>query len=126
MKIEQQMVAEFHVAALQPDPKIPTIPSEQVQKLRLTLHLEEAVTELKEAFAANDIVQIADSIGDALYVVLGTAQACGIDIELIFHEIHRSNMTKFIDGSFREDGKYVKGPSYQKANLKPLIEAQSK
>lgn len=125
MKIEQQMVGEFHVAARQPDPLVPTMPSESVQKLRLALHEEEAVKELREAFESGDIVKVADSIGDSLYVVLGTAMACGIDIEPIFHEIHRSNMSKFIDGSFREDGKYLKGPSYEKADLAPIIERQS-
>jgi predicted HAD superfamily Cof-like phosphohydrolase len=124
VKREQEMVAEFHLAARQNDPLVPTIPSAAVQKLRLNLHTEEAVDELRDAFASGDIVKVADSIGDALYVVLGTAIACGINIEPIFDEIHRSNMTKFIDGTFREDGKYVKGPSYERANLAPLIASQ--
>jgi predicted HAD superfamily Cof-like phosphohydrolase len=120
----QEMVGEFHVAAQQDDPGFPSIPSRRVQELRLKLHEEEAVTELREAFESRDILKVADAIGDALYVVLGTALACGIDIEPIFEEIHRSNMTKFVDGTFREDGKYVKGPSYVKAQLGPIIAAQ--
>lgn len=123
---EQSMVAKFHVLARQPDPTSPTMPSEHVQNLRLALHQEEAIDELRDAFASGDIVKVADSIGDALYVVLGTACACGIDIQPIFREIHRSNLTKFIDGTFREDGKYLKGPSYERANLAPIIEAQTR
>lgn len=40
-----------------------------------------------------------------------------LPIEEVFDEIHRSNMTKFIDGHRREDGKWIKGPSYTPANL---------
>ena len=50
--------------------------------------------------------------------------AYGIDMEPIHEEIQRSNMSKFIDGHLREDGKWVKGPSYSPADIKPIIEAQ--
>lgn len=120
------MVREFHIPARQDAPAMPTIPSIKVQELRAKLHYEEAVIELVDAFVEGDIVKVADSIADALYVILGTAVACGIDIEPIFEEVHRSNMTKFIDGTFREDGKYVKGPNYQPADIAGVLAKQFK
>jgi predicted HAD superfamily Cof-like phosphohydrolase len=124
MKKSQQSVRLFMFKAGQSAPLRPTVPDSVTRALRLKLHLEEAVTELSEAFEKKDIVLIADSIADSLVVVLGTAVACGIDIEPIFDEIMRSNMTKFIDGHRREDGKWVKGPSYTPANIAPLIQDQ--
>jgi predicted HAD superfamily Cof-like phosphohydrolase len=125
MNKAQNQVAAFMSAAGQDLVKSPTIPIEEVCKLRVDLILEEA-DELDTALINNDIVEVADAIGDLLYVVLGTAIACGINIAPIFEEIHRSNMTKFIDGHRREDGKWIKGPSYTPANLTPIIEAQIK
>lgn len=120
MKNEQKQIEEFMKAARQELPLTPTIPSHEVVALRIDLMLEE-MTELITAMHAKNLVETADGIGDLLYVVIGTASACGIDIEPVFHEIHRSNMTKFIDGTFREDGKYVKGPSYSKADIESIL-----
>lgn len=139
----QQMVREFHENSGATINDKPTILSDKDQILRVKLIEEEGKELAFDAFGwqevyANagkvigftkgksmDLVETADAIGDLLYVVLGTAVSCGIDIEPVFAEIHRSNMTKFIDGHRREDGKWIKGPSYEPANLKPIIDAQS-
>lgn len=120
MKIEQEMVREFMLAAGQAVCNIPTIPSEYDSDLRVALIREELI-ELDLALTNADLVEVADAIGDLLYVVLGTAVACGIDITPIFHEIHRSNMSKFIDGYKSPSGKWIKGPSYSPANLTQFI-----
>lgn len=132
MKREQEQVREFMLKAGQECPEKPTIPQIPVMILRRSLIAEE-LEELNEAFSIGcgydpeqAKVFIADAIADLLVVVLGTAVACGIDIDPIFQEVMRSNMTKFIDGHCREDGKWIKGPSYSPANIKPLLEAQSK
>ena len=46
----------------------------------------------------------------------------GLPLSAIFDEVHRSNMTKFIDG-FRDplDGKWRKGPLWTPPNLEPII-----
>jgi predicted HAD superfamily Cof-like phosphohydrolase len=49
---------------------------------------------------------------------------CGLDGEPLFNEVHRSNMTKFIDGRRREDGKWLKGPGFEPPQLQRLILAQ--
>src|ERR1017187_10166279 len=57
--------------------------------------IKEELEELSDAmYTPNGIVEVADAIGDLLYVVLGTAVTFGIDMDPIFDEIHRSNMTK--------------------------------
>lgn len=63
--------------------------------------------------------QIAKELADVLYVVYGTADAFGIDIDRVFAEVHRSNMSKLVDGKplKREDGKVLKGPNYTPPNL---------
>lgn len=122
MTKEQEQVREFTLKAGQECPERPIIPYVQIRNLREDLIFEEA----SELAGANDLENVADALADLMYVVLGTAVAYGIDLEPIFQEVHRSNMSKFIDGHRREDGKWIKGPSYSPANLQPIIEAQSK
>lgn len=67
----------------------------------------------------------ADAYADLLYVVYGAAIAYGLDMEPIFAEVQRSNMTKLFDGyKHPETGKWIKGPKYSPANLKPIVDAQ--
>lgn len=76
-------------------------------------------SELMEAWHDQDVVEIADAIGDLLYVVLGSAAAAGIDVEPIFNEIQCSNMTKS-----RNEGRsplHPKGENYQPPDLKSIL-----
>jgi len=59
-----------------------------------------------------------------LVVVLGAAVAWGIDISPVFMEVMRSNMTKFEDGYRRNDGKWMKGPSWQPPDIASILAAQ--
>lgn len=123
MWIEQSDVRDFMRRAGQNCPPRPQLPQKEIAELRARL-IEEELHELKDSFADEDLVQVADAVGDLLYVVLGAAVACGIEIEPIFREIHRSNMSKFVDGIRRSDGKWLKGPSYTPANLAPILAQQ--
>lgn len=120
MTKEQLEVLTWMNLAGQEIPSQPSCPDIKIQQLRIDLITEE----LNELEDAEHIFDVADALADLMYVVLGTAVAYGIDLEPIFQEVHRSNMSKFIDGHKREDGKWIKGPSYSPANLKPIIEAQ--
>jgi|SRR5271165_4477122 len=123
MTKEQEQVKEWMKLAGQdcPEKPIENLP-DKVHNLRWDL-ISEEMDELENAC---DLVAVADALGDLMYVILGYAVAHGIDLEPIFQEVHRSNMSKFIDGHRRENGKWIKGPSYSPANLQPIIEAQSK
>ena len=124
------MVREFHDKAGAIINDKPALIDPNTCRLRCNL-IQEELDELADAMGLGlegepqNLVEVADALGDLLYVVLGTAVSFGIDIEPIFEEIHRSNLTKFIDGYRRGDGKWVKGPSYTSVNLKPILEEQS-
>lgn len=123
MKQEQQQITDFMIKAGQDCPEKPTLPTRAVGHLRITL-IQEELDEFTEALAHNDIVEAYDAILDLLVVTIGAAIALGLEIEPGWQEVHRSNMSKFIDGHRREDGKWIKGPSYSPANLKSIIQQQ--
>lgn len=119
---EQRMVAEFHAAACALSQDRLAMPPRAVAEFRLKLIAEE-LDELRAAVANDDVVKIADGLGDLLYVVYGAGLAFGIDLEPVFAEIHRSNMTK-VGGPVREDGKLLKPAWYEPPDLKRVLEAQ--
>ena len=95
-------------------------------KLRFDLMAEEN-NEYFEAAKNNDLVEVADALGDMLYILCGTILEHGMQykIEEIFNEIQRSNMSKLgKDGKpiYREDGKVLKGPNYFKPNILEILE----
>lgn len=65
-----------------------------------------------------------DAVLDLLVVVIGTAIANGTELPEGWLDVDRSNMSKFIDGHRRGDGKWVKGPSYSPTNLLPILQRQ--
>jgi predicted HAD superfamily Cof-like phosphohydrolase len=94
-------------------------------ELRFNLMKEEN-EEYLEAVQNNDIVEIADALGDMLYILCGTILEHGLQhkIEAVFDEIQRSNMSKLgEDGKpiYREDGKVMKGPNYFKPSFEAIL-----
>ena len=94
-------------------------------KLRYDLMKEEN-EEYLEACENNDLVEIADALGDQLYILCGTILKHGLHdkIEEVFNEIQESNMSK-LDGNgepiFREDGKILKGENYFRPNIEDIL-----
>lgn len=117
------MVQEFHTQFEIPIATTPSIPDEATQTLRTRL-IEEEFQELQEAMHNKDLPNMAKELADLLYVVYGTAVSLGIDMEPVFKEVHRSNMSK-VGGYKREDGKWVKPPTYSPADIQPIIKNQS-
>ena len=94
--------------------------------LRYNLMKEEN-EEYLQAAKEGDLVEIADAIGDMLYILCGTMLKHGLQdkMEEIFLEIQRSNMSKLDrDGNpiYREDGKVMKSELYFKPDIKRIIE----
>ncbi|MEQ8420998.1 MAG: nucleoside triphosphate pyrophosphohydrolase family protein [Arenibacter algicola] len=94
--------------------------------LRFNLMVEEN-KEYLEAANNNDLVEVADALGDMLYILCGTILEHGMQykIEEVFEEIQRSNMSKLgEDGKpiYREDGKVLKGPNYFKPNIVDILD----
>ena len=99
---------------------------ESTIELRYRL-MQEENDEYLEAARKKDLVEIADALGDKLYILCGTILAHGLQDKIVevFDEIQRSNMSKLsADGTpvIREDGKILKGPNYFKPNLKSILE----
>ena len=95
-------------------------------ELRFNLMKEEN-EEYLEAVQNNDIVEIADALGDMLYILCGTILEHGLQhkIEEVFDEIQRSNMSKLDEQGqpiFREDGKILKSNLYFRPNIKDILE----
>ncbi|QLE02143.1 nucleoside triphosphate pyrophosphohydrolase family protein [Galbibacter sp. BG1] len=94
--------------------------------LRHNLMAEEN-DEYLAAATNNDMVEVADALGDMLYILCGTILEHGMQdvIEDVFNEIQLSNMSKLgEDGKpiYREDGKVLKGPNYFKPDIKKILE----
>ncbi|MBM4123640.1 MAG: hypothetical protein FJ246_01580 [Nitrospira sp.] len=118
----QLMVEEFHRRFEILIETAPSVPDDATKSLRVRL-IQEEFEELQEALAGHDTAAIAKELADLLYVVYGTAVSCGIDMEPVFQEVHRSNMSK-VGGHKRADGKWVKPPTYSPACLQPILAAQ--
>ena len=120
-------VKEFHEAFGIQNNEAPTtaLSKEEIQ-LRHDL-IKEENEEYLEAALNGDIVEIADALGDQLYILCGTMLKHGLQhkMEEVFDEIQRSNMSKLgADGKpiYREDGKVMKGPNYFKPDIKSILE----
>jgi predicted HAD superfamily Cof-like phosphohydrolase len=120
MKKEQEAVKDFHKEFGIAISESLTLSDEKVRKLRVKLIWEE-LNELMEAYNNKDLVEVADALGDLMYVVLGAAVSHGINLEAVFWEIHRSNMTK-VGGHKDESGKWIKPDTYDPADIKGIIE----
>jgi predicted HAD superfamily Cof-like phosphohydrolase len=119
----QRMVQEFHEQFDIHVSPAPSVPDEPTQILRKRL-IQEEFEELQEAMQEKDLPSIAKELADLLYVVYGTAVSLGIDMEPVFREVHRSNMSK-VGGYKRADGKWVKPPTYSPASLDKILEGQT-
>jgi predicted HAD superfamily Cof-like phosphohydrolase len=125
MKTVLDLVTHFHQSFGIPARAIPTAEIPEAE-MRFEIMREEN-EEYREACEKQDLVAIADALGDQLYVLCGTIIAHGLQdkIEAIVSEIHRSNMSK-LDGNgqpiLRADGKILKSESYFRPDLKPILE----
>lgn len=125
MKKQLEAVKLFHETFGQENGTEPRLISSSEQVLRYNLMAEEN-DEYLEACVKQDLVGIADALGDKLYILCGTILKHGMQhiIEDVFDEIQASNMSKLgKDGKpvFREDGKILKGEDYFRPNISKFI-----
>ena len=125
MKKQLKAVEEFHNAFGQNNGKLPRKLKADEYELRHAL-MQEENDEYLDACDENSLVDIADALGDQLYILCGTILRHGMQhiIEDVFDEIQSSNMSKLgEDGKpiLREDGKILKGPGYFKPDLTKFI-----
>lgn len=125
MKETIRKVEVFHEAFKQKNGAGPMLLLTEESDLRHRLMAEEN-NEYLEACDKEDMVEIADALGDQLYILCGTILKHGLQhkIEEVFNEIHLSNMSKLdADGKpiYREDLKILKGPNYFKPDIRSII-----
>lgn len=119
-------VKEFHEAfALPVRHEMTAELSEKEMMLRFNLMKEEN-EEYLEAAKRGDIVEIADALGDMLYILCGTINAHGLQDKMseVFEEIQRSNMSKLDENGrpiYREDGKVMKSDRYFKPDIAGIL-----
>jgi len=127
MNDQLKKVNEFNTVFKVGDaPGSPTLLTQKEQLLRYNLMVEEN-REYLDACKEGNLVEIADALGDQLYILLGSILRHGMQDKIIdvFNEIHASNMSKLDSNGnpiFREDGKILKGENYFKPNLKQFID----
>lgn len=125
MKTQLTKVQYFQDTFKQPVSQTPTLISREQSILRFGLMKEEN-KEYLQATEDNDLVEVADALGDQLYVLLGTINTHGMQhiIEKVFNEIHASNLSKLDDNGnpvFRSDGKVLKSKNFFEPNLKQFL-----
>ena len=137
-KLILNLVKDFQVAFRQDVAKEQTLVSYETGNLRYEL-MKAKNEEYRQAVLDNDFTEIADALGDQLYVLCGTILSHGLQdsIQDVFTEIHRSNMSKLDDngepiingeGDFydatRPEGKILKSKNYFKPNIASSLKSQ--
>ena len=129
MKNKIAAVHEFHSAfglGINNTPKADLGSKKNLLRYEL---MREENEEYLEAANNDDLIEVADALGDMLYILCGTIIEHGMQhkIEEVFNEIQRSNMSKLgANGKpiYREDGKVLKGPNYFKPNIQAILDKE--
>ncbi|RZP04323.1 MAG: hypothetical protein EVA43_02535 [Flavobacteriales bacterium] len=126
MKNKIKAVYEFHKAFGLGIQNSPTAKLDTHRNLLRYKLMREENEEYLDAANNRDLVEVADALGDMLYILCGTIIEHGMQhkIEEVFDEIQKSNMSKLgTDGKpiYREDGKVLKGPNYFKPDINSIL-----
>ncbi len=126
MKKQLDHVAKFHEVFKYGNEASPVGEvSESTYTLRHRLMAEEN-EEYLEAAKRGDLVEVADALGDMMYILCGTILKHGLQdmIEEVFEEIQRSNMSKLDENGnpiYREDGKIMKSANYFRPEIAKIL-----
>lgn len=114
-------VREFHSVFGMPIRNKPEWVTER-EELRKELILEE-FKEFWDEIEARDLSKAAKEACDIIYVLHGMFAEFGVDLDAVFTEVHRSNMSKLWENGevrYREDGKVLKPPTYSPADVEKV------
>jgi predicted HAD superfamily Cof-like phosphohydrolase len=126
MKRKIEAVTQFHQAFGLGIKNSPTADLGEAKNLLRYKLMREENEEYLEAANNNDLNEVADALGDMLYILCGTIIEHGMQgvIEEVFEEIQRSNMSKLGENGkpiYRDDGKVLKGPNYFTPNFDKIL-----
>jgi predicted HAD superfamily Cof-like phosphohydrolase len=119
-------VRQFHDAFGIPNADKPTADLSKDDILLRYKLMREENEEYLEAAEKGDLIEVADALGDMLYILCGTILKHGLEDKMaeVFEEIQRSNMSKLDkDGKpiYREDGKVLKSDQYFKPDIEGIL-----
>ncbi len=119
-------VREFHDSFGIENKNSPTVEVSYETKLLRYKLMREENEEYLEAAQSGDLVEVADALGDMLYILCGTILSHGLQHKIVdvFEEIQKSNMSKLdADGRpiYRSDGKVLKSDLYFKPDIKRVL-----
>ena len=120
------MVSDFHDAFKIGNEDAPIGEIKQSDYMLRYKLMREENEEYLEAAENGDLIEVADALGDMLYILCGTILKHGMQhkIEEVFAEIQRSNMSKLDENGqpiYREDGKVLKSKLYFKPDIKTIL-----
>jgi predicted HAD superfamily Cof-like phosphohydrolase len=121
MMKQQEQVKTFQLAFNHPVASKPTF----MDKYRAEARMNWVKEEVDEFLEADNVIDQADALVDALYFILGSAVEIGVDLEPVFDIVQKANMAKlWADGKphFRTDGKVIKPEGWQAPE--PQIQAE--
>ena len=119
-------VRTFHEAFGIPNAEAPTATIGDREALLRYKLIREENEEYLDAALRGDLVEVADALGDILYILCGTLLKHGLEhkIDEVFREIQRSNMSKLDPNGkpiYREDGKVMKSELYFKPDIATIL-----
>lgn len=128
-------VTAFHYVTETPVLTEPQLPSDERLMLRAELIREESRETIDALHSGHSpavrdaLVEIADGIIDAIYVLVGTGLELGLPMQALWDEVQRSNMAKAVeqttDGSFkvkkRADGKVLKPEGWEPPDIRGVL-----
>ncbi len=80
----------------------------------------EELGEWVEAHTKVDLVAAADALADRFYVLVGDTVSTGLPLDLLFLEVHRSNLSKLAHVQTGH-GKGAKGPGYVRPDITKVL-----
>lgn len=90
----------------------------------LNIEIDNLLSELRSEgkTAVESRAKMLKELADLQYVLSGMVVALGLPMQEVFSRVHKSNMSKLVDGKVlkRADGKFLKGPNYQPPYLQDI------
>lgn len=113
-------VVDWHRAVGHPVASLPQHDKAQEDSTDLVLGWKLVQEEYKELLDAETLEDIADGIGDSIWVLCGLAARLGVNLDEVWNEIRRANNDK-LGGPVRADGKQLKPWDWQPPDIERAL-----